>query len=267
MAQQGFYLFLMALLGGLAPLVFRRTDRVLHLLIAFTTGIFLGTLFLHMMPQVAALAEHWPESRAADPVSALDSFHPHASEAAFQHTAEDNHSSNLWLFVLIGVVALFVIENLAIKVKERPGHGHAAVGYASLLGLSLHALTSGFGLAATAHLPGLQTPLFVSILSHKAAESFSLTTVFLLAGFSHKRIFALLVFFALITPLGLLGGKLILSQVQEWFVAVLTAFAVGTFLFVALYDLLPEVFHHPVDAGKKILLLCAGIGLTMWMHG
>ncbi|MFT5048914.1 MAG: zinc transporter ZupT [Chlamydiales bacterium] len=257
MAQQGIYLFAMALLGGLAPLVFRRTDRVLHLLIALTTGIFLGTLFLHMLPQVAELAEGWPDASTVP---------AHASEASFQHDAGEGHSSELWLFVLLGVVALFVIENLAIKANERPGQGHAAVGYASLLGLSLHALTSGFGLAATAHLPGLQTPLFVSILSHKAAESFSLTTVFLLAGFSHKRILALLFLFALVTPVGLLGGNLILSQVQEWFVAALTAFAVGTFLFVALYDLLPEVFHHPVDAGKKILLLCAGIGLTMWVH-
>ena len=44
-------LVLTALLGGLAPIFVRRSDRVLHLFVSFATGVFLGILFLHLLPE------------------------------------------------------------------------------------------------------------------------------------------------------------------------------------------------------------------------
>ena len=48
--------------------------------------------------------------------------------------------------------------------------------------------------------------------------------------------------------------------------ALLTAFAAGTFLYVALCDLLPEVFHERRDGVVKAALLVAGVAVSHWMH-
>jgi len=47
-----------ALGGGLLPLFVGRSDRLLHLFISLATGLFLGVVFLHMLPEVAELATH-----------------------------------------------------------------------------------------------------------------------------------------------------------------------------------------------------------------
>ena len=47
----------------------------------------------------------------------------------------------------------------------------------------------------------------------------------------------------------------------------LTAFAAGTFLYVALCDLLPEVFHERRDIAAKVALLLVGLGISHLLHG
>ena len=87
--------------------------------------------------------------------------------------------------------------------------------------------------------------------------------VFRLAGFSLRLSCALLAAFALVTPLGLWAGGVVVLFVERDGIAVLTALAAGTFLFVALCDLLPEVFHHREDALLKVVLVLAGIALSV----
>ena len=42
--------------------------------------------------------------------------------------------------------------------------------------------------------------------------------------------------------------------------------SICTFLFVSLYDLLPEVFHHREDSLVKVLLIVAGVGAMAFCH-
>lgn len=249
----------LAVAGGAVPLVLSRTDRLQHLLIAFATGTFLGVVFLHLLPSVAA-------------------------------AAEERHDAGTWGFVLVGVVGLFLLENIAFRRRaERVGHAHHAphahrdhghapgddpddhrrhrtVGYATLFGLSVHAFTSGIGLAAAVEVEELRAPLLVSVLSHKAVEGFSLSTVFLLAGSTARRAFRLTALFSLATPAGALLGALVVERLDARGLDALTALATGTFLFVALCDLLPEVFHRTEDTGWKVALLAAGTALGLLGH-
>ena len=46
-----------ALAGGLLPLVAGHSDRLLHLFISLAPGLFLGVVFLHMLPELGEHAE------------------------------------------------------------------------------------------------------------------------------------------------------------------------------------------------------------------
>ena len=131
----------------------------------------------------------------------------------------------------------------------------------------MHAFTAGLGLAAASSQLDVSEPLLYSIVSHKATESFSLTTVFLLAGFRSPKIIALGVLFAFMTPAGLLLGNWAMEGVGPDVMAIMIALAAGTFLYVAIGDLLPEVFHNRVDSLARLGLVAAGVGLLIFMHG
>ncbi len=121
------------------------------------------------------------------------------------------------------------------------------------------------GLAAAARV-GAATPVFLAIIARKAFEAFSLMSVFELAQFPRKRILKLLTAFACFTPLGIWAGSVLFSTLGDTGMAVALALATGTFLFVCLSELLPEVFHHKEDILIKILLRLIGIGVMAGIH-
>ncbi|MEM7203144.1 MAG: ZIP family metal transporter [Planctomycetota bacterium] len=252
-------IFATALAGGVVPLFLRRTERGQHLMIAFAAGVFLGAVFLHLLPQIAGMAA----SRAAED-------HGHAHEHA---GSGHGHAQLVWLCVLLGVLLLFLIENLALRRGGPPTSAaaesraqHRTLGWATLFGLSVHAFTAGIGLSAGVEFETPKGPLLVSVLSHKAVEGFPLGTAFLLAGMPRRRVLLLLVAFALVTPAGAYGRRWLAPELSSLGLEVFTALAAGTFLFVALCDLLPEVFHHRHDDGLKVALLAAGIGFDVVVH-
>ena len=227
--------FLVAIAGGVVPLVVHWTDRRLHGALALSTGIFLGAVFLHLLPSLDSLE--------------LD-------------------GELVWICVLVGVLGVYLIESLVLRTHEGDDvHRHRAVGYAALLALSVHALTEGLGWAVASGTPEISGPLLTAIISHKAFESFSLASVFRLAEMPRRRIVAFVLMFSVVTPLGMLVGASVAEQVGAPVLDVLTALAAGTFLFVCLSELLPEVFHHREDILVKILVLGAGIGLMAAFHG
>lgn len=235
---RGLVILAVGLAGGFLPMLTKWTDRRLHAALALSTGIFLGAVFLHMLPALPEASHH----------------------VGGEHDIE---SIWLWCFVLLGVLAVYLLESLVFRTHDHDDlHRHRAVGYASFFGLSLHALTTGLGLSA-AEVGGtaMATPVFVAIIAHKAFESFSLMSVFELAHFPRKRVFTFLGVFALITPLGVWGGALLFPMLGPTGMSVTMALAAGTFLYVCLSELLPEVFHHREDSLAKILLLATGIGI------
>lgn len=235
---QGAVILGVGLAGGFLPMLTTWTERRLHAAIALSTGIFLGAVFLHMLPAL-------PETHAV-------------------HAAEGDHGhgeSFLWSWVLTGVLGMFLLQSLVLRAEDDDElNRHRAVGWASFIGLSLHALTTGLGLsAAGAAGESMATPVFVAIIAHKAFEGFSLMSVFGLAKFGRRRMVFLLGVFALLTPLGVWSGSILFPAFGEVGLEVAVALAAGTFLYVCLTELLPEVFHHREDILAKIVLLAVGI--------
>lgn len=312
------YLVAIALVGGLLPLVARWTHRQLHAVLALSTGIFLGAVFLHLLPSIAATPAGLPElggllagSHASAEAGALDDHaghdhgeddhgdheghdhgeddhghgeadhdHDHGHSATADSHAEeagsggghghghDHQPRTLWFFVLVGVIGVYLIEALLLRTHDHgDAHRHRSVGYATLLGVTVHALTAGFGLGAVVG-DGTRFDVFLlAMLGHKGFEAFSLTTVFQLADFPRRRIIALMIAFSLVTPIGMLAAAEITGSLGESGIAIATAIAAGTFLYVCLSELLPEVFHHREDALAKILLLTTGVVLMVFFEG
>lgn len=246
------------LAGGLLPLRITWSERRLHAALALSTGIFLGAVFLHLLPSLSEVAG--------------SGGHDHAE--AIAHSGQ-----RIWLFVLVGVLAIYLVEALLLRTHDHDDlHRHRAVGWASLVGLVVHALTAGVGYAVAREAVGighgvtsgstaLSESMFMAIVSHKAFEAFSLMTMFRLAAFDGRRTLTLLVVFSCVTPLGMLLGGAITGGFAGATLEVATALAAGTFLFVCLCELLPEVFHHREDSLAKLVLLAVGVAGTALLHG
>jgi len=266
--------FLLTLVGSLVPLALRRGARLQHLVASLAAGVFLGAVFLHLLPQVGGLASHAPAG----------------------HEGHDHGDTAIWVAMLAGVLALFLVEQLFLRHvgasapadtghRHDDGHdgsGHAElchedhvdgdarhrmVGMATMVGLSLHALTDGMGLSAGHEAEHLREALTSAILSHKVVGGFSLCAALLLARLPLRRLLAMLLFFAVVTPLGALARVLAFPDLAPEALEPLTAFAAGTFLYVALCDLLPEVFHERRDIAAKVALLLVGLGISHLLHG
>jgi len=287
-------IFVVGLVGGAIPLARRWSDRWHHAALAFSAGVFLGAVFLHLMPSVASGGTHDHAAHAveADAHAGHDhgaddhgdhdhAGHDHADHEheGHDHGDEDPHAGHahgpihLWLWVLVGVLGVFLVEALLLPGSTH-GHGHShddegrhrAVGYAALVGLTIHALTAGVALAAVQSQEALAGVMLVAILAHKGFESFSLASVFGLSGTSRAKIVALVVGFSLVTPIGLLLGSRLTDVLGPDGVGIMTALATGTFLYVCLCELLPEVFHRREDGPWKIVLLVLGVGVMWWAH-
>ncbi|HPF15230.1 MAG: ZIP family metal transporter [Planctomycetes bacterium] len=239
-------IFAIAVVGGAIPLMVRWSDRGLHVALALSTGLFLGAVFLHLLPSLSG------------------TLSAHASEGG-EHGEGELFP---WLCVLLGALGVYLFEALFLRTHDHDDlHRHQAVGVAAMVGLSVHALTAGvsYGLARQGSDAGHS--LLVAVLAHKGFETFSLVNVFQLAGMKSRSIRLWMFAFACVTPLGAWFGHWAAQGAGQGTFAVLQAIAAGTFLFVCLGELLPEVFHHREDSFAKIGLMAIGVGLMWYLHG
>lgn len=229
-------LFAVSLGGALLPLHRRWSERGLHAFVGVAAGMFLGTVFLHLFPHLAATG------------------------SAARGSASDLAP---WAAALTGLLLLFVAERVWLPWTSGPkaADPHRALWLATWVGLGMHSLAEGIALPAILDDAEVRAQFLLSILVHKATEAFSLATVMRLARLGAARSAALLVAFAMISPFGiLLGGQI--AQHGAGLDRVLTGFACGTFLYVAACDLLPEVFHEVDRPLWKLLAVGVGVLAT-----
>jgi len=240
--------------GGLLPLL--GTQRRSDLLLSFSAGVMLGAAFFHMLPE-----------------------------------AVEEGGAGVVPFVLAGFLLLYVLERFVlIHVCAEPainaqlaqrcvdedgdhhdhGHGHGTgcevhtLGIAAWIGMSLHTIVDGFVLGAANSTPNIGLLVFIAIVAHKIPSSFSLSAILRAEGYGRTRALVMNVLFALMVPIGAvlyLAFRHVISA--STFTAYALAGSAGTFLHLALSDILPDL--HRRQGSKFRLSGALVVGLAaMW---
>jgi zinc and cadmium transporter len=210
-----------AFAGALWP-VLADVRKRLVLFLAFAAGVMLGAAFFHMLPEAL-------ESGGARAIT----------------------------FVPAGFVVLFLLERyVLVHACEEPpeckAHEHQpAFGMTAFLGLSAHTLFDGVALASAVS-EGVGMTVFLAIVAHKVPSSLSLASILKAEGRSRGRVLWLVLAFGLMVPLGA-ALYYALEQVAHWpsLTSSALAFSAGTFLYIAVSDLLPHINRHGRD--KRLL--------------
>ncbi len=229
-----------SLLGAYTPYIKKLSDNQIHLLIAMSAGIFLGILFFLLLP-----------------------------EAIHECSEGDIKTTYMMITVLAGFLVILLVDVL-MKHFHMAGctcechadqHRHRIGSLSAFIGLSVHAFVDGLVLAA-----GLLADSNIGWLAlagmciHKYVVLFSLSSTFLLSDEDKRTIMKYLISFSLITPIGAVISFLILNGVTvEGVVGLPLAFSAGTFMYVAMCDMLPEAFHRKNQDLKSFIFLSIGI--------
>ncbi|MEM7624748.1 MAG: ZIP family metal transporter [Planctomycetota bacterium] len=273
--------------GGLIPLLVRLTHTRLQLAISLTAGFMFGVAVLHMVPH----AIETPGVTASGAmiwvlvgflfmffIERFFSFHTHevaelddggkvltSAEDLPEHDHNEHarHHDHAHPHGMVG---------------ETPGNKLSWTGAA--IGMTLHSVIAGVALAsavasessgaghhATAALAGLA--VFLVVVLHKPLDALTVITLTASAGFAKPTRHLINGLFALAVPLGvgLFGLGLNQTALAEsgTLIGHALAFSAGTFLCIALSDLLPELHFHSHDRGKLSTALLVGVTLAFVM--
>jgi zinc and cadmium transporter len=169
----------------------------------------------------------------------------------------------------------------AADAKEPRAAAPAVAGWMAVFGLTIHTFINGVGLAAAVLLDlkeaakpdaaagrvvGLVIPglaIFLAIVLHKPADALAISTVLSRKGVRRRTIALVQFGFALMVPAGvltfILAEQHLSGELQKQVMGAALAFSAGTFFFIALSDLLPEVQFHKHDRIPLFLALVISV--------
>lgn len=272
-----------SLLGGYIPFIGQLTHSRLQVYLSLSAGVMLGASFFHVMPDALEKSgEFWFGcwmSAAIVGLFFIERFiapHSHEIDAGVGHQHGHGRHDEC-----CGHGHIQVDDDKKIERHSDGEHRAAApavAGWMAVLGLSIHTFMNGFGLAgsvftetaqkagrgplAAFSYPGLA--FFLAIVCHKPFDALAISTVLSRKGTRRKTLLLVQLGFALMVPVGVAVFWLLRRGLgEEGFEKQLTgaalAFSAGTFLFIALSDLLPEVQFHRHDRVLLFLSLVVGV--------
>lgn len=230
-------IFLVALIAGLLPSqVLMRHEKGLAIGDAWASGVFLGAAFLHMLP-----------------------------DAAEGFLKANIHYPFIYAICLAGFLFLGILERVALNltpfVKKDRSH---ITGILLLIILSIHSIIEGGAIGINVTISIAMT-IFIAVLAHKGAASFALAMNLHRSPIKHKTVIAMIVFFSLMTPLGIFLAALVVDYTQApaelLLEAIFNAFAAGTFLYIGVRHLMEKQFaeYTHIDGATEYLAIIAGI--------
>jgi zinc and cadmium transporter len=264
---------LVSLIGGLLPLATVLSHTRLQVYLSVSAGAMLGAAFFHMMPEAVRMGGPGTLSWSAVGLLSLFflerffAFHHHEAPAVpddpcpthpHAHASGRGHSAG-------------VVDAEAPGGGESPSKGTSLHWGAAAFGLAMHSLAGGVALASASaanaevrHGPGAAAwGVFVATLVHKPADALTIVSLMLRAGVPRPLAHLVNLAFALMIPGGVVLFFLGVDRLGPTAAASLTAaalaFSAGTFLCIALSDLLPELQFHAHDRLKLSAALLGGL--------
>lgn len=236
-------IFVIGLGGGLAARRLALGENGGRLLIAgnvFAGGVFLGAALIHVLPD---------------------------AQEGFSQAYGDLGYPIYGLVCGLALGLMLALEQVG-HALNRGADAARAYPLVLFLILSIHSVIAGFALGIeTMHLQAIV--LLVAVLAHKGSASFALGLSMLGDGPGGKvagpGYFRQIVFFSLMTPIGIglgWGASMLVSGTGAVkFEAIFDALAAGTFLYVAVYEILRREFSSREMLPLKVLSLGVGYGI------
>ncbi|MCA9294926.1 MAG: ZIP family metal transporter [Phycisphaerales bacterium] len=289
---------LSSLAGGALPWLVKLTHRRMELGISFISGMMLGVGLLHLLPHammeqgaissidghgdhggierimlwfIAGLLvmfflerffcyHHHDVPVVAEGPSAAEQSHDHDHDHEHEHKSSHSHGASC-------------------GHGHQHEEGHRLTWAGALVGMTIHSIIAGVALAASVeaerqgapsagagsglHLWGLGT--FLVIALHKPFDSMTVIGLMRVGAHPPMRCHVVNVLFSLCIPIGVvlfyLGMRGESSEAHGYLAASL-AFSAGTFICIALSDLLPELRFHNHDRIMLSAALLLGLGIA-----
>jgi zinc and cadmium transporter len=230
--------FLLTVVVGLIPILRDWKQNHLHHFVSFSAGVLIATAFLHILPE-----------------------------------AVHNSLSGEWMGVgiLAGFLFLFVLEKfIMIHPCEETHCDYHNIGIAAFVGIGLHSVFDGIAMGTSFFSPALVNVLFFAIIVHKMPSSFALASLLKAAQWRPRKILIAIVLFSLIIPVSAVLSVMLLFKLPAAIESFTLNFALGSFLYIATSDFLPEIHRRHAQKAKNLLAFLLGVtvmGLLALKHG
>ncbi|MFH1473895.1 MAG: ZIP family metal transporter [Candidatus Aenigmatarchaeota archaeon] len=210
----------------------KRLKQVLLYLVSFSVGGLLGDAFIHILPIAIEL----------------------------------NTSLSLSIFIMLGIIVSFIIEKFIhwrhCHVPTSRDHPHPFA-LMNLVGDGVHNFIDGMIIGSsflTSINVGIATTMAVAL--HEIPQEIGDFGVLMHGGFKRKRALLMNFLTALTAVLGTVTA-LVLGSFVSGLTSFLLPFTIGSFVYIASSDLIPEL-HKETESKKsliQLIMMIAGIGV------
>lgn len=212
-----------------------RLQKFLIYLVSFSAGALIGDVFIHLLPELIE---------------------------------ENSFTFMTSMYILLGIIVFFIIEKFICwhhcTIPQNEQHIHRFA-YMNMVGDVIHNFTDGLIIGAS-FLVSLEVGIAttIAVILHEIPQEIGDFGVLLHGGFSKMKA----LFYNFITSLTAVLGTviaLILNTYIENINTFLIPFAIGSFIYIAASDLIPEL-HKETEVKKSIIqtiMFLAGIGAMM----
>ena len=175
-----------------------------------------------------------------------------------------------------GATTVVVEGSSVIDGEQHQGHLHHHAHYIRgdpiknwltivlMIVLSVHSIIAGLAMGVQSSLSSV-IDIFIAIIAHKWVEAFALGISMMRDGIRPLRMLLLAAVYSCMTPLGALIGTLLSlalsGDAATIFTAVTTGIAAGTFVYVAVVDILVTEFMDSRDKYLKFFMTILGFVL------
>ena len=170
----------------------------------------------------------------------------------------ETKNTTIGLYIMLGILFQIILEFFSKGAEHGHVHGHQTISHIPWLlfiSLCIHALLEGFPV-------GHHHDLSIGIAIHHLPIAIILTTFFVQAQLNKKAIFAFMITFAMMTPLGTLASNYI-PGLQEYTTEI-TAIVIGILFHISSTIIFESSEGHKFNVAK-VSMIILGIALAFFI--
>ena len=170
----------------------------------------------------------------------------------------ETKNNSIGLYIMLGILFQIILEFFSKGAEHGHVHGHQTITHIPWLlfiSLCIHALLEGFPV-------GHHHDLAIGIAIHHLPIAIILTTFFVQAKLNKKAIFAFMITFAMMTPLGTLASNYI-PELQEYTTEI-TAIVIGILFHISSTIIFESSEGHKFNVAK-VSMIILGIALAFFI--